>query len=165
MSWISGETRSWSALLAEHPALADGYQTFYRTLWHDGSPGRRILELARLRIAAIHGCAAEWRIRDGSVGLGDAELESLRRGETSEFSNVERIALRLAERMPFDHHGIENADVEAARAQLGEAGTVNLLVALAFFDATCRMKLISGADTGDGVLELADPPLHHGRLA
>lgn len=165
VSWIGGESTSWSALLAQQPALAAGYQHFYRALWQGREADRRLLELTRLRIAAIHDCDAEWRLRDHSVALDDAELQALRRGDPQSFSATERAALRLAERMPFDHHGIDDQDVQAARDHLGEAGTVHLLVALAFFDATCRMKLISGAAVGDAVLALADPPLHDGRLA
>lgn len=144
MSWITAQDTSWSSLLARHPALAPGYQAFYRSLWRDGGLDRRVLECCRLRIAAIHDCDAEWRVRDPAVILSSAEQAALRHGECGPFPPAQRAALQLAERMPFDHHGMEDAEVTAAREHFGAAGTVQLLLALAFFDATCRMKLVSG---------------------
>ncbi len=144
MSWITGNDTHWNALLAQQPTLAPGYRAFYRALWQDGGLDRRVLECCRLRIAAIHDCDVEWRLRDPAVPVTDTEEAALRRGERTPFPADQQAALELAERMPFDQHGIEDVEVAAARRHFGEAGTVQLMLALAFFDATCRMKLVSG---------------------
>jgi len=150
------------ALLGHRPELRDRYRTFYAALFEAPRVPRRLAELCRLRIAAIHGCAAEWGIRDAAVALSESELAHLERGDFAAFADSERAALELAERMPYRQHAIDDAHVAAVERTLGPAGTVALLVAVAFFDATCRLKLVLGVDSPPGAL--ARPPLRDGAL-
>lgn len=133
-------------VLAHRDPLARRFRAFYAHLWDATRVPTRTLELCRLRIAAIHDCETAWRERRADVPLADAELDDLWRGEFARFSRDERAALAVAERMPFAHHDIGDTDVAAARASLGEAGTVALLTAIAFFDVTCRWQLVFGGD-------------------
>ena len=165
MTWISstpGATALESAL-GHRPELLARYKALYGTFWEDGLVPRRTLELCRLRIAAIHDCDAEWCVRDAQVQLDDADQERLRRGREDGFDPEERAALALAERIPFSHHEITDEQVESVRGWLGDAGAVSLLTALAFFDVSCRLRLL--LEVSAQPVELQAPPTHDGALA
>lgn len=131
-------------VLAHRPELLTRYRTFVQSFWRDNLLPRRVLELCRLRIAYIHDCQAELAVRDDEVVLDDAQEAALRAGDFDVFEPAERAALTLAEHMPFAAHGIEDEWVSTADDHFGHPGCVALLTALAFFDVTCRMKLVFG---------------------
>jgi alkylhydroperoxidase family enzyme len=142
--------------------LLSKYAQFYATFWHNGHVPRRTLELCRRRIAAIHDCACEWSIEDAAAALSAADADHVRHGRFAAFDEAERAALAVAEKMPFQHHDIDDEDVERVRAGLGEAGTVTLMTALAFFDATARLRIVMNAP--DHPAKLTDIPLRDGAL-
>ena len=164
MSWMpsAGDSPPLEGLFAHRPELLARYKAFYSALWDDGLVPRRVLELCRLRIAAIHECAAEWAVRDADVALSESEAAALKCGDFAPFTASERAALAIAEQFPFQHHAVDDAEVAGAPETFGEAGTVALMVALAFFDATCRWKL--AFDLAERSVELESPPLHEGAL-
>ncbi len=164
MSWITraGDLPPLEGLFAHRPELLARYKAFYSALWDDDLVPRRVLALCRLRIAAIHGCAAEWAVRDAGAVLDSSEAAALKRGDFAAFAASEQAALAIAEQFPFRHHEVSDADVAAAAAAFGEAGTVALMVALAFFDATCRWRL--AFDLAEWPADLDSPPLHQGAL-
>ncbi len=164
MSWIATVDAGTplEAVLNHRPDLAARYRAFYRSIFTDGLVPRRTLELCRLRIAAIHDCAAEAVVRDTAVSLGEAELAALQAGACDGFSSAERAALALAELIPFAHHSISDAQMAAVRDDLGDAGCVALVTALAFFDVSCRMRLTLDIDAEPA--HLSNPPLRHGAL-
>ena len=133
-----------SGLRAE---LADGFASFAQSFWRDGGCPPRTLELCRLRIAAIHDCDAEWLRRHPDQSLTDTELTALKAGDFRAFSDAEQSALAVAEKTPFNHHGISDADVTAMEDLLGSAGAVSVLTATAFFDTTCRWQLVMPSTT------------------
>jgi len=145
VSWITGTAGGWDALLDTQPELSRLYGEFYRSLW-DGPVDHRVLTIARLRIAAIQDCEADWATAVDGIELSDAQTAALRAGDPTPFDEPVRAALALTERMPFDHHGISDADVEAAAEHFGPDGAVSLLTALAFFDSNCRLQKVSGVD-------------------
>lgn len=166
MSWITPLTTtsidtttsnvtSFDAVLGHRPELLQRYHAFYSTLWNDTRVPRRTLELCRLRIALIHDCAQEWQSRDVAVALTDAQLQSLREGAFDAFTPAEQCALVIAEQLPYAHHNVTDAEVEQARVELGNAGVVALLTALAFFDVACRLRLTLGIDA-DANLSIND---------
>ncbi len=164
MGWLQ-EVEANSALervLGQRPELLARYRHFYASLFEGRRVPRRILEVCRLRIAAIHGCEAEWLIRDAGVVLGEAELAALRAGRYDDFSPSERASLALAERMPHGHHSITDEQVRRVSEDLGEAGCVALVTATAFFDVMCRLRLVLEID-GEAA-RLDPPPLKSGAL-
>ncbi len=146
MGWIASlpATTAFEAVLAQRPELLSRFRTFMATLNNGDRVPRRMLELCRLRVAAIHECTQEWQLRTPGVQLLPAELDDLQRGVFARFSADERAALAIAEQLPYAHHNVSDADVEAVRLVLAEAGTVALLTSIAFFDVSCRMKLTLG---------------------
>lgn len=78
------------------------------------------------------------------------------------FAAPEQAALARAEQFPFEHHGISDAAVDWAKTQLGAKAIVALLVALAFFDVSCRWKLAFDLETQP--VRTDHPPLNEGAL-
>ncbi len=102
-------------------------------------------------------------MRDAGVVLTEGEAAALAQGDFSPFPADEQAALALAERFPFQHHSISDAQVAAAEAAFAAKGVVALLIALAFFDVSCRWKLafaVSGK-----VAPQPQPSLRGGALA
>ena len=53
-------------------------------------------------------------------------------------------ALKVAEKIVFSVHDIQDSELDPLKKFLGEAGCVQLITALAFFDVECRLELASG---------------------
>lgn len=168
MSWITATatataaTTPFEAVLGQRPELLERYRAFYQTFWEDGLVPRRVLELCRLRIAAIHDCAQEWEIRDAGVALTDDELGLLERGEFSGFSASEQVALHVAEQIPYQHHQITDEQMADVDREFDAAGAVSLLTALAIIDVNCRLRIV--LDVQAQPAQLNEPPLRHGAL-
>lgn len=145
MTWLEGNATAatdLSTVLGARPELLSRYDAFYSTLCRSESVPDRLRELCRLRIAAVHGCDEEWRQRDGHCS--QAELTALERGDFTVFSAEEQTVLAVADTIPFNHHGLQDDQVQAVQAILGNRGTVALLTACAFFDVVCRWKITLG---------------------
>jgi len=132
-------------LFASQPLLWEKLRRFNATLRHGDSHQQRLQELCRLRIAAIHACDAEWQVQTPGTSVSGSERQALMRGEPEGFAPHERAALALAEKLPFDHHGITDSEVQAVRAVIGDAGTVALMTAMAFADVRCRWLVTMSA--------------------
>ena len=166
MSWIANNppgSAPLERLLGARPELLSRYKAFYGTVWEAGPLPTRVLEICRQRIAAIHGCAAEQRVHDAQVDLSVEELQCLAEGDISAFDASERVALALAEKIPYRHHEIDDDEVARAEREFGAAGAVALLVALSFFDVTCRWQRVFSIDSEPAAP--AKPPLLGGALA
>lgn len=146
MTWLTGaagRVPEFDAVLGLRPELRDLFRRFYATPWDDSLLPRSLLELCRLRVAAIHDCQGELSIRDPQAGLSAEQLAALDSWQDlSAFSPLERAALAIAEKMPWQHHAIEDADFAELRQHLDEPATVALTVALALFDANCRLRIV-----------------------
>ena len=137
--------------LAQRRELLELYRRFYATPWDAALVDPALLDLCRRRIAAVHGCDAEAGMFYAGSNVTAGQEANLDSWETStHFGPVERAALRVAERIPWNHHEISDHEVEAVREHLGEAGTVALVVALALFDARCRLRIAFNIDAPIG---------------
>lgn len=143
MTWLTAnrDSPSLDDLLAHRPELQAKYRAFYASIREAGLVSPRLLELCRLRVAAIHDCEAEWSERDADVALTDVELQALKRGEFHSFAAAEQAALTVTERVPYQHHELTDAEVASLKSHLGDAGCVSLINALVLFDVNCRLKL------------------------
>jgi hypothetical protein len=164
MAWLRelDAPTGFEAVLGHRPELLARFRDFYAAIWSQGLVPRRVLEVCRLRIAAIHDCEAEWNIRDATVDLDAAALAALRSGRFEGFDADEQAALAVAELMPFGHHQVGDDDVARLQSMLGARGAVALLTAIAFFDVVCRLKLV--LDVGVEPHALGQPPLRAGSL-
>jgi AhpD family alkylhydroperoxidase len=85
------------------PHMYDWYMNdFYKKVFYSGRIDRRLIELVRLRLANIHGCAHCNRAdRAGAraAGVPEEQIEKLDDYESGPFSEQERAALALADMM------------------------------------------------------------------
>lgn len=85
------------------PHMYDWYlNDFYKKVFYSGRIERSLIELVRLRLANIHGCAHCNRTDTAAAraaGVSDAQIDGLDEYETGPFSDKERAALALADVM------------------------------------------------------------------
>ncbi len=129
--------------LQHRPELRELYKRFYGAPWDDRLVPRDLLELCRLRIAGLHACEAELAITDPGAGLNDEQRAAIGGWEGADcFAPAQRAALALAEKMPWRHHEIDDAEFAEARRHLTDPEIVALTVAMALFDANCRLRIV-----------------------
>ncbi len=149
MTWLNtAEGRApFDAALGLRPELRDLYAAFYGKLWDDALLPASLLELCRLRVAQLHDCEAERAVRHGEADVSAEQAAALTNwAESDRFSEAERAALALAEKMPWRHHDLTDEEYADLRRHFGEAGVVALTVGVALFDANCRLRLAFGTE-------------------
>ena len=143
------------------PNLFEDYRRFYALFWEKQLVDPVLLELCRLRIAALHGCESELRVRyqpAQDAGLGEAKIAAIPDAADSPlFSEAERACIALAELFAIDPHAITDADAARVVAALGDAGTVALVEALALFDGFTRFRLMLGVEASPERVEAPAP--------
>lgn len=155
MSWLgtSHGATPFEDVLGLRPELLEGYRRFYGALWDQRRVAPRLLEIARLRVAWVHGCAAEAAISHRESEVTIAEREALARGQVASFHGLEATVLEVAEKMTHQHHSIADGEIATIRNALGEAATVALITGIALFDANCRLKLTFEVDVRTAVVD------------
>jgi alkylhydroperoxidase family enzyme len=138
-------------VLAHRPEVAERFGDLDRAV-RTGTPVDPVtVELCRLRIATVLGCRAELAERDtGAVAAGLTEdlVAELPAYPTSDrFSPAQRIAVAVAEQYVIDPHGLTDAQFTELRERWGPDGVAGVILAVATFDARCRLRL--GLGIGD----------------
>ena len=133
-------------LLAARPELAEHRVAMLDGIWRDSGVPPRLLELARLRVAALlHDEAGSAARTPAAVaaGLHEALVGALSAWPTDpRFTPSDRAALAVAEQFVMDCHGITDAQVAELRDALGDERTVGFLIALALFDGFSRAATV-----------------------
>jgi alkylhydroperoxidase family enzyme len=131
----------------------DAYARFrelYGGLWDPGIVDARVLELCRLRIAAVLGSEAERAIRYSdalAAGVSETDVGELPRWPTSPaFTNRERACIQFAEQYVIDPHELTDRHFAALHEHLDEPAIATLTLAVAMFDALTRFRLALGVD-------------------
>jgi len=132
------------------PHMLDWYlNDFYAKIFYGGRIDRRIVELVRLRLANIHGCAfcnRSDRIASREAGVPQEQIDALPDYEHGPFNEREKAALALADVMvmtnPKGH--VTKPIYDRARAHFSDGEMVELGVIMAVL---CGMaKLIFAYD-------------------
>lgn len=110
--------------------LLDKYKKFIDSTIESHDIPAGILEACDSRIRQIHGFEVDNESSSGDLSLSENFLK--------------RAALSVAEKIVFSVHDIEDSDLDPLKKAFGEAGCVQLITALAFFDVECRLELASG---------------------
>ena len=135
-----------AGVLAARPELVEHHATMLDGMWRDSGVPPVLLELARLRVAALlHDEAGSAARTPAAVAAGlDEELvAALPTWPTDpRCGPTERIALAVAEQFVMDPHGVTDAQVEVLRDALGDQRTVGFLIALALFDGFSRVSTV-----------------------
>ena len=138
MSVVGCAGETFVEALALRPALQEKYITFLKAIESTESVPQRVFVLCRARIAQIHG--------QDTQGVTTDEKKILKSQRHEMLGSDAKIALVIAEKIPFQHHLIDDVEVETAKVAFGEDGCVSLLSALAFFDVTCRLNAAISGD-------------------
>lgn len=151
MSWLPEEgvgATPFERALGLRPELLADLKRFHALFWTDGRVDPVLLELCRLRIASLLGCASELRVRyepARRAGLGEEKIAALPRWPSApEFSAAERACLAFAEAFVIDVHSIDDALAAAVTEHLSPAEMVAFTEALAVFDGFARFRLALG---------------------
>ncbi|MET0241258.1 MAG: carboxymuconolactone decarboxylase family protein [Sphingobium sp.] len=99
---LHGDT-TFFEVMGNAPEATDWYMNdFYKTLFQSGRIDPRIVELVRLRLANVHGCAfcnRSDRIAALAAGLSDAEVDAIGDYENGPYDERQMAALALADVM------------------------------------------------------------------
>jgi len=133
-------------VLAARPELVEHRATMLDGIWRGSGVPPRLLELARLRVAALlHdevGSATRTPVAV-AAGFDEDVADALPSWPTDpRFTPTDRAALALAEQFVMDCHGITDAQVAELRDALGDQATVGFLIALALFDGFSRAATV-----------------------
>ena len=138
VSILGTEGDSFVDALALRPALQTKYTAFLEAIESSDAVPERVFSLCRARIAQIHGQQVQ--------GISAEEASMLRSKQFEALDLSEQTALAAAEKIPYQHHFLEDEEVEAIKLAFGDAGCVLLLTALAFFDVSCRLNATMTGD-------------------
>lgn len=132
-----------AAVLRDHPAVADHLAEAHDAVWQVVDPV--LLELCRLRIAALLGCAVEQTTRTPAAvqaGLQEVTVADLSRWPTSPlFGPRERACLALCEQFVMDVAGLPDELAQDVTDHLGAAGLADLVTALLVVEQRQRLRL------------------------
>ncbi len=141
---MSESGASFDQLLGLTPELLRDYTAFESRLWSSGVEPA-LLELCRVRVALVLGCAGECERRTADVALDDGKLAALEAWESSDvFNSLQRAALRLTDGFVLKPHGVTDADAAALAAHLTPPQMIALIEALALFDGFTRFRMMLG---------------------
>jgi len=143
------------------PDLYDAFRAFYALFWTDQLLDPIVLELCRLRVAQLLGCATEQQVRyapSRDAGLTESQIAALPRWpDDTRFSEAQRAALAFAEQFVLDPHGVDDELRDAVIDHFELAGLTALCEALALFDGFCRFRTLLGVGSPDAVEVVAGP--------
>ena len=154
------------------PDLYGPFREFYAVFWRDRLVDPVVLELCRLRVAQLLGCASELHVRyepaasaglteepglTEGPGLTEEMFDELAQWPTSErFTDAHRAALAFAEQFVIDPQGIKGAVRDELRAHFALPEVVAITEALALFDGFIRFRLVLQVE-GPTSLTVVDP--------
>lgn len=109
--------------------------------WAATSP--RLLELCRVRIAILLGCASEAETRTPGSGVPDDVVAAVRSWPTDpRFDPLDRAGLAFTEHYVIDVASIDDDTVAALRDHLGDDGLSNFVNALLVVEQRIRLCLV-----------------------
>jgi alkylhydroperoxidase family enzyme len=139
----SGTAAVLDELLSDRPAVASHLADLERAAWSAVDPV--LLELCRVRIAMLLGCADEAQARSGDAiarGLDEATLADLASWPTSpRFGPRERACLAFCEQFVIDVAGMSDDLAFAVAEHLGPQGLADLAAALLIVEQRQRLRL------------------------
>lgn len=135
-----------AATLAAHPDVARSLDDVHAAVWRAVDPV--LLELARLRIAMLLGCATELATRTpaaSEAGLDEATIAELANWPRSDrFDARQRACLDFVEQYLIDVANMSSAQTAAVAEHLGDDGLTDLASAVLVLEQRQRMALTWG---------------------
>lgn len=140
-------------VLAEHPDVRQHLAQAWDAAWESVDPV--LLELCRLRVAMLLGCAPELAARTPaavSAGLDEDTVAVLADWPRSaRFGQTERACLAFTEQFVIDVAGMDDETASDVRERLGDQGLIDFTSALLVVEQRQRLR-----QTWAGVLRIDD---------
>ncbi len=130
-------TRHVARVFAAAPELLETYLTRFYYPWHSNaeeaagvaSLSPRLKELVRLRIATLNGCQTCKAARLAADSIPEPEAIGIDGyADSDAYSPSEKAAVRFAERLAVDHHGIGDADIVELRRHFDDGQILELMM-------------------------------------
>ena len=132
-----------ASVLVDHPDVLGHLDDLHDAVWDAVDPV--LLELCRLRIARLLGCAAEGEARTPAAiagGLDEATIADLPAWpSSSRFGPRERACLAVCEQLVIDVAGMSDEVALAAAEQLGPETFRDFVTALLVLEQRQRLRL------------------------
>jgi len=140
---VESDDGLFAAVLSDHPDVLGSLDAMRDASWATVDPA--VLELCRLRIAALLGCDHELQVRTPravQAGLDEEKIAELSRWPTSPlYSEWERTCLAMCEQFVLDVSGIDDELALAVGERLGPQGLRDFLTALLVVEQRQRLRL------------------------
>jgi alkylhydroperoxidase family enzyme len=137
--------------LARRPELFEAWRRFTNLFWEKRLIDPALLELCRARVGQMLGGAvpdAGDAMRAAREALDPRKRAALEAWWNADcYSDVERACLRFAEHFVLDPQQITDAEAHAVVAELGDAGMVAFVEALAILDGFSRFARFAEGET------------------
>ena len=151
MSWLpdlaAGHT-GLAQVFGLRPDLYDAFRAFYAVFWTRPLLDPVVLELCRLRVAQLVGCATEVHVRyrvARDAGLTETQIAALARWpDEPTFTDAQRAALAYAEQFVLDPHGVTDAQHRELLEHFSAAQLVELTAGLALFLGFSKIAVALG---------------------
>ena len=128
------------AALSEFPDVISELRRVNQAAWEAVDPV--LLELCRLRVAMLLGCAAELADRTADTGVPESTIAELGNWPLSAmFDSRSRACLAFCEQFVIDVANLSNAQASDVREHLGNEGFANFVSALLVIEQRQRLRL------------------------
>lgn len=108
-------------IFAHSPVIAQAWEEYVETLTTKGNVPRRLLELARLRVAFTNQSPNDMALRDTDAHLDESTIRSLERSSTaSGLSEAERLMVHYADLITGHHFAISDEAFDQLRRHFTE---------------------------------------------
>jgi 4-carboxymuconolactone decarboxylase len=128
--------------LANAPAMLSAWLDFAWRLRGDATTDRALRELIILRVAHLLDAPYEWshhEVMAQAAGVASDKIAAVRSWEPSElFGPKERIILMMTDQQT-SHGAVDPEVIVSLRREIGEAGTVELVLTAAFYNCVARV--------------------------
>jgi len=122
--------------LAHVPPLLETAFAHFRAVMAPGAVTPRLKEMVALRVSYRNRCdyclGSHTKLA-AKLGVSQAQMEAIQRGDFSEFDEGDRAALTLADETYADGHGLSDRTSELVRRHFGDAGLVELVAVVGLF--------------------------------
>jgi alkylhydroperoxidase family enzyme len=138
--------------MAHRPPLLQNFMHLFETFAESARLSAELLELARLRVAAVHECAYCRTVRNQEVADAVAPREAAVLDDdinTEPLSDREALAVRLAEQMSRDPQRITDAFFTQLREEFTDETLIELLLFLSIEVGLDRFTVAIQLDTTD----------------
>ena len=142
MTWFT-EANTQQDIIDRAPTLAPTFKAFYDSFWQLSSAPPSLLELCRLRVAQLHQSDYQWQHQQ--IELSTEQRQSLSQwSKSAVYTDAEKACLAFTEVYCMDPQAITDAQAEAVKSELGDAGLVALIEALGLFYGMTRVSQLWG---------------------